>query len=127
MTLTKPLLTDQDRQTVKAVMPRIRRESPEAARIIDRLIRAVASGVSVEAAPYVSVTEAAATFGVTAQTVRNWADRGWLPCERTFSGTRRIPRSALASAQALARPRPRVPDMTPDQTAAIISAPRRKK
>ena len=127
MAVTTPVLTEQDRQTVEAAMPSIRRESPGAAKIIARLVKAVASGEVAPATPYVSVTETAEAFGVTPQTVRNWADRGWLPCERTFGRARRIPRSALASAQALSRSRPPVPDLTPAQIAEIIRSPRRRK
>lgn len=126
MPVMTPVLTDQDRQTVKAALPRIRRESPDAARIIARLVKAVASGQVAQTTPYVSVTEAAEAFGVTPQSVRNWADRGWLPSERTLGRARRIPRSALASAQALSRSRPPVPDLTPDQVAEIIRSPRRR-
>ncbi len=127
MAPTTALLTDEEQQTLKAVLPAIRRTSPDAARILNRLMRAIASGKVTDAGLYASVTEVAAAFDVTPQTIRNWADRGWLPSERTMGGARRIPRSALASAQALARPRPATPDLSPEQIAAIINAPRRAK
>ncbi|MDP2350933.1 MAG: MerR family DNA-binding transcriptional regulator [Chloroflexota bacterium] len=127
MAPTTALLTDEEQQTIKAVLPAIRRTSPDAARILNRLMRAIASGKVADASLYASVTEVAAAFDVTPQTIRNWADRGWLPSERTMGGARRIPRSALASAQALARPRPATPDLSPEQIAAIINAPRRAK
>ena len=126
MTLKTPLLSDQDRQTVQAAMPAIRRDSPDAAKVIARLVKAIAVASVAQTTPYASVAEAAQAFGVTPQTVRNWADRGWLPCERSFGGTRRIPRSALASAQALRRARPTVPDLSADQIDAIIGEPRRR-
>lgn len=127
MSGSSTFLTDQEQQTVTAALPSIRRTAPDAARIINRLLRAYKSGRVAVVDPYASIPEVAAVFGVTPQTIRNWTDRGWLPCERTFGGTRRIPRSVLASAQALARPRPAAPDLTPEQIEAIINAPRRAR
>ncbi len=127
MSTTSTFLTDQEQQTVTAALPSIRRTAPDAAKIIIRLLRAYASGQVAVADPYASIPEVATAFGVTPQTIRNWTDRGWLPCERTFGGTRRIPRSVLASAQALARPRPAARDLTPEQIEAIINAPRRAR
>jgi len=121
------LLTDEEQQTLKAVLPTIRRTSPDAARILNRLMRAIASGKVADASLYASVSEVADAFDVTPQTIRNWADRGWLPSERALGGARRIPRTVLASAQALARPRPTTPDLSPEQIAAIINAPRRAR
>ena len=118
-------LTDEERDVVKVALPGIRRQSPEAAKIIVRLIKVAYSPEPAQEDPYVSVSDAAEVLGVTRQTVRNWADRGWIPSQRRPGGARRIPRSALASAEALRRPRPPVRDLTPEQQAAIIAAPRR--
>lgn len=122
---TTAVLTDEEQQTIKAVLPAIRRTSPDAARILSRLLRTIAKGKVAKASPYASVVEVATAFDVTPQTIRNWADRGWLPSERTMGGARRIPRSALDSAEALARPQPATPDLSPEQIDAIIGAPRR--
>jgi transposase-like protein len=119
------VLTEEDRKTVRAALPAVRRTSPEAATIIARLLRAAAAIEEPAVRPYASVREVALAFSVTDQTVRNWADRGWLPADRSFGrGPRRIPRSVLASAEALSRPRPAIPESTPDQVEAILSRPR---
>jgi excisionase family DNA binding protein len=102
-------------------MPRIRSEAPAAARVITRLMKAISAG-SDETKTYVSPAEAARILDVTPQTVRNWADRGWLPCDRTFGKARRIPRTALASALTLSRPRPPVPDLDPEELAEIVGS-----
>lgn len=119
------LITDDERTLLLDTLPAVKRENPRAEEIIRRLLTAV-DGLS--AAPaHVSITEAAKTFGVTTQTVRNWVDRGWIPgAWKTPSGTRMIPRSALASAEAIARPRPPVVSMTPEEVQAVIEAPRRR-
>ena len=105
----------------------MRRTSPEAAAIIGRLLRATAEPAGPGAAAFASVREVAAAFAVTEQTVRNWVDRGWLPGSRRVGrGPRRIPRSVLASAEALARPRPPAPDLTPAEIDGILSSPRRR-
>lgn len=126
MAATTPRLTDEEQQTIAAALPSIRRAAPDAARIIDRLLRA-SSTDEAAASHYASITEVATAFNVTPQTIRNWADRGWLPCDRSPGGTRRIPRNVLASAHALARPRPATPDLSPEQIEAIVSAPRRAR
>jgi excisionase family DNA binding protein len=126
MAITTPL-TDEERQAIDAAMPSIRRNSPDAARIISRLVRLAAAPPAAPARAHASVTEVARAFDVTPQTIRNWVDRGWLPAERTPGGTRRIPRSVLASAEALAGPRPKVPALTPAQVEAILRAPRRAR
>ncbi len=120
MALRRELLSDRDQQIIEEAMPRIRSQAPAAARIIRRLMKAIASGSSDETKAYFSPAEAARILDVTPQTVRNWADRGWLPCQRTYGKARRIPRAALASAQALSRPRPPVPDISPEQLAEIV-------
>ena len=119
-------LTEQDKKAVQAVLPAVRRTSPEAAMIISRLLRAAAAIEEPAVRPYASVGEVARAFSVTDQTVRNWVDRGWLPADRRFGrGPRRIPRSVLASANALNRPRPSIRDFTPDEREAILARPRR--
>lgn len=128
MGLSSVLLTEEDKKAVRAVLPAVRRTSPQAAKIIRRLMRATTAGPVATMRPYVSVREVAAAFSVTDQTVRNWVDRGWLPAERKFGrGPRRIPRSVLSSADALSRPRPSVRDFTPEQVEAILRSPRRAK
>ena len=119
-------LTEEDRKAVQAVLPLVRRTSPEAAAIISRLLRAAAAIEESAVRPYASVGEVARAFSVTDQTVRNWVDRGWLPADRRFGrGPRRIPRSVLSSANALNRPRPSIRDFTPDEMEAILARPRR--
>lgn len=127
MAATTPRLTDEEQQTIAAALPSIRRAAPDAARIIDRLLRASSTAEATARSHYASMAEVATAFNVTPQTIRNWADRGWLPCDRSPGGTRRIPRGVLASAHALARPRPAIPDLSPEQIEAIVSAPRRAR
>ncbi len=121
------LITDEEQLLIISILPAIRREDPAAEKIIRRLVEAAAPGPTTSDSPYAPINEVARSFSVTTQTVRNWADRGWLPSVRTPGGTRRIPRSALASAEALSGPRPPVPDLTPERIEAAINAPRRKK
>jgi len=127
MPVPNPLINDEERQLVMGVLPVVRREDPVAEKVIRRLVEAAAPDTTGDDSPYVPITEVANAFNVTTQTVRNWADRGWLPSLRTPGGTRRIPRSVLDSAQALSRPRPPLPDLTPEQIEAIVNVPRRKK
>jgi hypothetical protein len=119
------LLTPEERSTLAAALPSIRRAAPDAAGVIARLVDDAAGLEAAHVRRYVSIAEVATAFNVTAQTIRNWADRGWLPCERTPAGTRRIPRSVLASYEALNRPRPVAPELTPLQIEATLNAPRR--
>ena len=63
MAPTTALLTDEEQQTIKAVLPAIRRTSPDAARILNRLMRAIASGKVADASLYASVTEVARGAG----------------------------------------------------------------
>ncbi len=46
---------------------------------------------------FLSPQEVAELLGVTAQTVRNWVDRGWLESRRIGVNRRQIPRTALAA------------------------------
>ena len=122
-----PLLTPEEQATITAALPSIREAAPDAANIIVRLLDNAAAREMAPEQRYASIAEVATAFDVTQQTIRNWADRGWLPCDRSPGGTRRIPRGVLASADALARPRPGTPDLTPEQIEAIVSAPRRAR
>lgn len=121
------VLTDEEEQAITDALPAIRRTSPEAAKLIRRLVTAYRSGRVADASTYAPIAEVAATFGVTEQTIRNWVDRGWLPSQRTMTGRRKIPRTVLASAQALRRTRPASPDLSAEQIEAIVNAPRRAR
>jgi transposase-like protein len=118
------VLTDEEEQTINDALPSIRQSSPDAARLIRRLVRA--SRTPRTENPYAQISEVARAFSVTGQTVRNWVDHGWLPSERSFAGRRKIPRTVLASALALQRPRPATPEFSPERLAAILNAPRRR-
>jgi excisionase family DNA binding protein len=129
MTSMTPALTPEEERLIREALPGVRRSSPRAATAIARLVRAAASLRSAPAAAkYVSVREVAEVFEVTGQTIRNWVDRGWLPAERHLGrGPRRIPRSVLASATALARPRPqRKKPLTPAELDELTNRPRRQ-
>lgn len=126
-TSAAPLLTPEEQATITAALPSIRQAAPDAANIIVRLLDDAATRETTPERRYASIAEVATAFEVTQQTIRNWADRGWLPCDRTPAGTRRIPRSVLASSQALSRPRPVPPDLSQSQIEAILSAPRRSR
>ena len=129
MTQAIGTLTEQEKKTVRSALPAIDRTSPEAAAVIRRILRSNAAlKKSQNGSPFVSVHEVAVAFLVTDQTIRNWVDQGLLPGTRHLGrGPRRIPRSVLASAEALARPRPPVPDFSPDEVEALLSrSPRRR-
>jgi hypothetical protein len=121
-TPSAPLLTAEEQATITAALPSIREAAPGAASIIARLLDNAAAREMAPEQRYASIAEVATAFDVTQQTIRNWADRGWLPCDRTPAGTRRIPRSVLSSSQALSRPRPVPPDLTQPQIEAILNA-----
>jgi hypothetical protein len=122
-----PLLTPEEQATITAALPSIREAAPDAANIIVRLLDNAAAREMAPEQRYASIAEVATSFDVTQQTIRNWADRGWLPCNRTPAGTRRIPRSVLASSQALSRPSPVPPDLSRSQIESILNAPRRSR
>jgi excisionase family DNA binding protein len=123
---TKVPLTDEEKQVVRNALPALRKTDPRAADVVSRLIRSASRTVATTTRTYLTVSEVATTFGVTDQTVRDWVDRGWLPAERPLGrGARRIPRSVLASAKALSRARPPVPERTPQEVDAIQATPRR--
>lgn len=128
MTSTAPTLTPEEEQLIKDVLPAVRKTSPKAATLITRLVRAAAAGQPESIATrFVSVREVAQAFEVTEQTIRNWVDRGWLPAERRWGrGPRRIPRSVLASATALSRPRPERKRLTAEQLDELVSGPRKR-
>ena len=128
MTSTAPTLTPEEEQLIKDVLPAVRKTSPKAATLITRLLRAAAAGQPESIATrFVSVREVAQAFEVTEQTIRNWVDRGWLPAERRWGrGPRRIPRSVLASATALSRPRPERKLLTAEQLDELVSGPRKR-
>ena len=128
MTSTAPTLTPEEEQLIKDVLPAVRKTSPKAATLITRLVRAAAAGQPESIATrFVSVREVAQAFEVTEQTIRNWVDRGWLPAERRWGrGPRRIPRSVLASATALSRPRPERKLLTAEQLDELVSGPRKR-
>jgi excisionase family DNA binding protein len=132
-----------ERQSLRTAAASLRKSQPEAAAVIDRLVavskprspsqfvlrqRRAAKRAVVARTEYAKISEIAVAFGVTEQTIRNWADRGWLPCTKTPGGTRRFSRSILASAAALNAPRPAtVRDYSEDEIQAIMNAPRRAK
>ncbi len=128
MIVTAPALTPEEEQLIKDVLPAVRKTSPRAATLIARLMRAAAAGQPESIATrFVSVREVAQAFEVTEQTIRNWVDRGWLPAERRWGrGPRRIPRSVLASASALSRPRPERRQLTAAQVDELVNRPRKR-
>jgi len=127
MTFTAPALTPEEEQLIKDVLPAVRKTSPKAATLITRLVRAAATGQPESATRFVSVREVAQAFEVTEQTIRNWVDRGWMPAERRWGrGPRRIPRSVLASATALSRPRPERRQLTAEQVDQLVNRPRKR-
>ena len=105
MTSLTITLNAAEQGLLRAAAAELRASRPEIARLLERL----GSGDPREVAPHpatASITEIAAVFGVTTQTIRNWADRGWLPSSRTPGGTRRFPRSILEQSAGLNAPRP---------------------
>jgi len=113
-------LTPRERREVEAALPAIGPVNETVAAVLRRLLEAGGQASfsdrpatlgehrpTDEAAAYVSVGEAARFFGVTSQTIRNWADKGLLAADVTPAGTRLIPALALQRARAfLDAPRP---------------------
>lgn len=113
-------LTPRERREVEAALPAIAPVNETVAAVLRRLLEAGAQASfddrsatlgehrpAVDAEAYVGVGEAAKFFGVTSQTIRNWADKGLLAADVTPAGTRLIPALALQRARAfLDAPRP---------------------
>ena len=80
-----------------ASLRELEREFEDSRPDVARVIRKVLGQTQGEPAPaYVTTTEAAAVIGVSAQTVRNWIDRGWLSARRSHPlAHRRISRQEL--------------------------------
>ena len=105
-------LTPRERREVEAALPAIAPVNETVAVVLRRLLQAGSQAApsdrpTDDVAAYVSVGEAARFFGVTSQTIRNWADKGLLAADVTPAGTRLIPALALQRARAfLDAPRP---------------------
>ena len=113
-------LTPRERREVEAALPAIAPVNETVAGVLRRLLEAGGQAAfgdrpaalgdhrpAEDAEAYVSVGEAARFFGVTSQTIRNWADRGLLAADVTPAGTRLIPAVALQRARAFRdAPRP---------------------
>lgn len=124
MSTANQMISKDDERAIRAVLPSLRRSSPEAAAAIQRLLGLIRDDSASVSSRYVTIREVAATYDVTEQTVRNWVDRGWLAGERRWpGGRRRILRSALASADAVARTRPVRRSLTDDELSELVNEP----
>jgi len=91
-------LTSADIAELETLAQEVKASRPHAARLLRRLLRSAARPAQ---ETLLTTTEAARILGVSDQTVRNWADSGWLPSRRLHRlGRRMIPESALRSVEA---------------------------
>lgn len=90
-------LTSADVAELETLADEVKASRPHTSRLLRRVLKAAVrpSGEGV-----LTTTEAARVLGVSDQTVRNWADAGWLPSRRLHKfGRRMIPESTLRSVQ----------------------------
>lgn len=91
-------LTSADIAELETLADEVKASRPHASRLIRRVLKIA---VRPSAEGMLTTTEAARILGVSDQTVRNWADAGWLPSRRLHKfGRRMIPETALRSVQA---------------------------
>ncbi len=91
-------LTSADIAELETLAQEVKVSRPHASRLIRRVLK---TAVRPSDETLVTTSEAARVLGVSDQTVRNWADAGWLPSKRLHPlGRRLIPESALRSVQA---------------------------
>ena len=91
-------LTHADIAELETLAREVEPSRPHAARLLRRILK---TAVRPAAEQLVTTGEAARILGVSDQTVRNWADAGWLPSRRLHPlGRRMIPDSALQGARA---------------------------
>ena len=92
------VMTSADIAELETLANDVRATRPHAARLLRRLLESVARPAEER---LLTTTEAAKIMDVSDQTIRNWADAGWLPSHRAHRFARRmIPESALRAAQA---------------------------
>jgi excisionase family DNA binding protein len=92
------VMTRADLAELEILADEIKTSRPHVSRLLRRLLKSVVRPAD---ETLVTTTEAANILGVSDQTVRNWADAGWLPSRRAHRlGRRMIPESALRSAKA---------------------------
>lgn len=116
------VLSRKEQAEVEAALPGWSNSTPEAAAAVRKLLDAMAT----RDAEFYSTSEAAAVFGVTQQTIRNWVDRRWLPGSRMEGGNRQIPREVVERAVRFLTPPERRAELTDQKLVALIEAPRRR-
>jgi excisionase family DNA binding protein len=91
-------LTSSDIAELETLAEEVKASRPHASRLLRRVLK-VAVRPSEET--LMTTTQAAEILGVSDQTVRNWADAGWLPARRLHKlGRRMIPEASLRAARA---------------------------
>jgi excisionase family DNA binding protein len=119
-------LTGPEAAMVQQHADRIEHTDAKLAALLRRILRELGSPPE----GYLTTGQVADMLDVTTQTVRNWADRGWLPSSRMRpTGRRKIPRSAIDDVVAF---RQRllsegVPALTDDQVDQEIRAHRQER
>jgi excisionase family DNA binding protein len=93
-------LTASEAAEVEAFAEELKTTRPVVAYVLRRVLK----NARVPRHEYLTTGEAAALLGVTAQTVRNWADRKWLASERVRPlGRRHIAKAAVEEMLAFRR------------------------
>jgi excisionase family DNA binding protein len=119
-------LTGPEAAMIQQHADRIERSDARVAALLRRIVREL--GRPPEG--YLTTGEVADMLDVTTQTVRNWADRGWLPSARMRpTGRRRIPRAAIDEVVAFRERllREGVPALTDEQVDSEIRAHRQER
>lgn len=91
-------LTSADIAELETLAKEVEPSRPHAARLLRRVLKAAVRPAEER---MLTTSEAARELGVSDQTVRNWADAGWLASRRLHRlGRRMIPESSLRSVRA---------------------------
>ena len=91
-------LTSADIAELERLAKEVEPSRPHAARLLRRVLKAAVRPAEER---MLTTSEAARELGVSDQTVRNWADAGWLASRRLHRlGRRMIPESSLRSVRA---------------------------
>jgi len=122
-----PTFTSADIAELEKLADDVKASRPHVSRLLRRVLKVAVRPSSAET--LLTTTAVAEMLGVSDQTVRNWADAGWLPSRRLHRlGRRLIPESALRSVKAFdaVRLNPKKP-MSEDDAVELVRRHRRER
>jgi len=114
-------LTPTERREIENALSAVEPVSRTAAVVLRRVLEAAPPSVPDEPGAFASVGRTARFFGVTAQTIRNWIDKGLIRAYVTPAGTRLVSTDGWENVRAFRRAGRRNPgSMTEEQVATAI-------